>query len=48
MAGRGHRPQLDCIECKRVERGTLIAQHVYDVLEIVGNPFVFTWMTHGS
>jgi hypothetical protein len=34
-ARRAHRSQLDSIERKRIERGTLVAEHVGDVLEVI-------------
>lgn len=41
LAGPAHRPQLHSIECKRVECGTPIAEHVGDVPQVIGETFVF-------
>ena len=38
---RVHRAQLHSVECERVERGAPIAEHVCDVLEVIGEAFVF-------
>jgi hypothetical protein len=41
LVGPAHRPQLHSIECKRVECGTPVAEHVSDVPQIIGEAFVF-------
>ncbi|MFZ1155506.1 MAG: hypothetical protein WAN93_11435 [Solirubrobacteraceae bacterium] len=36
-----HCPQLYSVECKRVKSGALVAKYVGDVLQIIGEAFVF-------
>jgi hypothetical protein len=38
---RAHRAQLHSVERERVERGAPVAEHVCDVLEVIGEAFVF-------
>lgn len=41
-----HRPQLDCVERKRVEDRTLVAKHVGDLLKTIREAFLFVWSVH--
>lgn len=35
-----HRPQLHSIERKRVQRGTLIVEHIGDLLKVIREAFL--------
>jgi hypothetical protein len=39
--GRAHRAQLYSIDCERIERRAPVAERVGDVLDVIGEAFVF-------